>query len=225
MLSLHRKNFMLRVLGGAAALILFVLIPATAAHADGVYTNPFAGDTYYVGRTDMGVDLCLSKGEPIRAIGDGVVTGIMHNWFEGQPYIWYQLTDGPNAGRYVYVAEQIWHLAHVGQVLKKGDIVARYAAKGTCIETGWSASSGWTMAQATTGYHEGQRTVSGVAFAHFLMSLGVQGQFELVPSATSARKHKRHKKRPSKKHPTTVKVVPVAVPLPATTTGVSPVLN
>jgi hypothetical protein len=202
MLSLHRKNFMLRVLGGAAALILLVLIPAAAARADGPYTNPFAGDNYYVGRTDMGVDLCLSKGEPIRAVGDGVVTGIMRDWFDGQPYIWYQLTDGPNAGRYVYVAEQIWHLAHIGQVLHKGDVVARYSPKGTCIETGWSSASGWTMAQATTGYHEGQVTVSGVAFAHFLMSLGVQGQFELVPSVTSARAmHKHHKKHPvSKKH-------------------------
>jgi hypothetical protein len=53
------------------------------------------------------------------------------------------------------------------------------------------------MAQVTTGYTEGQVTVSGVAFARFLMSLGVQGPFELVPSATSARrKHKHpHKKQ------------------------------
>jgi hypothetical protein len=143
----------------------------------------------------MGVDFCLTKGEPIRAVGDGVVVGIIHNWFEGQPYIWYQLTDGPNAGRYVYVAEQIWHLAHVGQTLNAGDVVARYAPKGTCIETGWGTSTGWTLAQTTTGYHEGQRTVAGVGFAHFLQLVGVDGPFELVPSATGARaKHKRHKK-------------------------------
>jgi hypothetical protein len=227
MLSLHRKNFMLRVLGGAAALILLVLIPAAAARADGAYTNPFAGDNYYTGRTDMGVDFCLTKGAPIRAIGDGVVVGINRDWFDGQPYIWYQLTNGPQAGRYVYVAEQIWHLAHVGQTLQAGDVVARYAPKGTCIETGWGTSTGWTLAQTTTGYHEGQRTVAGVSFAHFLLSLGVQGPFELVPSATSARaKHKRkHKKPAHKKHPITVKVVPVPVPVPATVTGVSPVTS
>jgi hypothetical protein len=201
MLSLHGKNFVLRVLVCAAALISFVLIPAAGAKAQGVYQNPFAGDTYYTGRTDMGVDLCLSKGEPIRAIGDGVVVGIMRNWYAGQPYVWYQLTGGPDAGRYVYVAEQIWHLARVGQVLQAGDVVARYAPKGSCIETGWSTSGGWTLAQSTTGYTEGQRTVAGVSFAHFLQSLGVQGPFELVPSATTARnKHKKpHKKHTVKK--------------------------
>ncbi len=196
MLSLHRKNNVLRVLACAAALISIVLIPAASANAQAAYQNPFAGESYYTGRTDMGVDLCLEKGEPIRAIGDGVVVGIMHDWYAGQPYLWYQLTGGPYAGRYVYIAEQIWHLAHVGQVLHAGDVVARYAPKGSCIETGWSASSGWTLAQSTTGYKEGQRTVAGVAFARFLQSLGVQGPFELVPSATDARakKHKKHRK-------------------------------
>jgi hypothetical protein len=200
MLSLHRKNFALRVLVCAAALILSVLIPATAAHAQGVYRNPFAGDTYYTGRTDMGVDLCLTRGEPIRAVGDGVVVGVIPNWFEGEPYIWYQLTNGPDAGRYVYVAEQITHLARIGQVLKAGQPVARYAASGTCIETGWSSYDGWTMAQVTTGYTEGEVTVSGVAFAHFLMSVGVQGPFELVPSAASARAMLKHQHPQKKKH-------------------------
>jgi hypothetical protein len=196
MISLHRTYFMLRVLVCTAALILSVLMPAAVAHAQGVYRDPFDGDTYYPGRTDMGVDFCLDKSEPIRAVGDGVVVGIIRNWFERQPYIWYQLTDGPDAGRYVYVAEQITHLAHIGQVLHAGEPVARYTAKGTCIETGWNAYDGRTMAQVTTDYTEGRVTVSGVAFARFLMSLGVQGPFELVPSATSARlKHKRPHKR------------------------------
>jgi hypothetical protein len=192
MLSLHRKNLALRALGCAATLILLLLVPAKSAYAQGAYTNPFAGDNYYVGRTDMGVDVCLSPGDPIRAVGNGVVVGVIHNWYKGQPYIWYQLTSGPNTGRYVYVAEQIAHLARIGQVLRPGQPIARYAARGTCIETGWSASSGWTWAQATTGYHEGQATAAGVSFAHFLISLGVQGNFELTASAAKA--HKKHKR-------------------------------
>lgn len=195
MLSLNRKNLMLRVLVCVAALILFVLVPADRAHAQSVYSDPFAGDTYYVGRTDMGVDLCLTPGEPIRAIGDGVVIGIDRNWFEGEPYIWYELTNGPEAGRYVYVAEEITHLAHVGQTLRAGQTVARFAAKGTCIETGWGADDGWTLAQVTTGYTEGEVTDSGVSFAHFLISLGVQGDFELVPSAKKAKAAKAARKR------------------------------
>src|SRR5206468_13009719 len=121
------------------------------AQAASAYQNPFAAEQPYVGRTDMGVDVCLSPGDPIRAVGNGVVVGVMRNWFEKQPYIWYQLTAGPDAGRYTHIAEQINHLAPVGSTLQAGDVVARYAAKGTCIEIGWSAANGATLAQATTG--------------------------------------------------------------------------
>lgn len=146
------------------------------------YGNPLSGDSYILGRTDMGVDFCLRRGAPIRAVGDGVVVGISPDWFEGQPYIWYQLLDGPNAGRYVYVAEQINRLAQIGAPLSAGQPVAHYRRHGTCIETGWSAADGSTLAQATTGYYEGEVTRAGVAFAHFLRSVGVLGRFELKPS-------------------------------------------
>jgi murein DD-endopeptidase MepM/ murein hydrolase activator NlpD len=146
------------------------------------YWDPFAGDHYIAGRTDMGVDFCLKPGAPIRAIGDGLVVGMSPDWFENQPYVWYQLVDGPDAGRYVYVAEQINRLAHIGGGLSAGQPVAYFRRRGTCIETGWSAADGATLAQATTGYHEGQVTRAGVAFARFLVSLGVLGQFELHPT-------------------------------------------
>jgi len=167
---------------------------ATAANYTG-YVNPFGGDTYYTERTDMGVDFCLTPGEPIRAIGDATVVGVMRNWFVGQPYIWYQLLDGPEAGRYVYVAEQIHRLARVGTQLTAGEPVAYFKRRGTCIEAGWSAADGATWAQATTGYHEGQVTKAGVSFARFLISLGVQGPFELHPTPPPKRKHTHRKKR------------------------------
>lgn len=183
---------------GAAALLTGLLIPAGHAQATG-YVNPFAGEQPYVGRTDMGVDLCLFPGNPIRAVGDGVVVGIQKNWSQGQPYIWYQLTDGPDAGQYVYVAEQIKDLAHVGQTLQAGDVVARYGNHGTCIETGWSTADGATMAQTTTGYTEGEVTKAGISFAHFLIAVGVQGIFELAaPQSQTARAN--HKRR---HHPVT----------------------
>ena len=186
---------------GAVALLTGLLIPAGHAQAAG-HLNPFAGEQPSVGRTDMGVDVCLNPGNPIRAVGDGVVTGIQKDWSEGQPYIWYQLTDGPDAGQYVYVAEQITHLARVGQTLQAGDIIARYANRGSCIEIGWSAADGETMAQATTGYAEGDVTKSGISFAHFLISVGVQGPFELsAPQSQTARATRRHTHR---HHPTAV---------------------
>jgi hypothetical protein len=127
----------------------------------------------------MGVDFCLTPGEPIHALGDGIVVGISPNWFEGQPYMWYELVDGPYAGRFVYVAEQIGKLAQVGAWLTAGQTIARYNNTGTCIETGWSAVDGATLAQATTGYSEGHVTQAGVSFAQFLGRLGVRGGLEL----------------------------------------------
>lgn len=160
---------------------------AAGAYAAGAYESPFAGDTsYYVGRTDMGVDVCLRRGEPIRAIGSGVITGVIRDWYAHEPYIWYELTSGPDSGRYVYVAEQITGLARVGQAVRRGQPVARFARRGTCIETGWASASGWTLAQVTTGYTEGQVTDAGVSFARLLISLGVRGNFELVPTKPSS---------------------------------------
>jgi hypothetical protein len=175
----------------AAALLVAV---AGAQAASTPYQNPFSGEQPYIGRTDMGVDLCLSPGDPIRAVGDGVVAGVMRNWAGREPYLWYELTGGADAGRYVYVAEQITNLARLGQTLRAGDVIARYARKGTCIETGWSTASGATLAQATTGYTEGEVTVAGVSFARFLISLGVQGTFDLIPAHTS-------RVKPTTKHP------------------------
>lgn len=164
------------------------------------YVNPLSGDRYFTERTDMGVDFCLTPGEPIRALGDAVVAGVSPDWFDFEPYIWYRLLDGPDAGRYVYVAEQITRLAHVGAHLSAGQPVAFYKRTGTCIETGWSAPDGATLAQVTTGYTEGQITVAGVSFARFLISLGVRGRFELKPSPVKARRKPlyRRSRLPSK---------------------------
>src|SRR5436309_15766515 len=91
----------------ACALAAAIALNAAGAQAAAAYQNPFSGTQPYVGRTDMGVDVCMSAGDPIRAIGNGVVAGVIRNWYQKQPYIWYELTDGPQAGHYVYVAEQI----------------------------------------------------------------------------------------------------------------------
>jgi hypothetical protein len=104
------------------------------------------------------------------------------DWFEGQPYIWYRLIDGPDTGRYVYVAEEINRLARIGTQLSAGQPVAYFTNSGTCIEMGWGTPGWQTLAQATTGYYEGERTLAGMSFAHFLISRGVHGPFELSPT-------------------------------------------
>lgn len=199
----------------ALAGVLAALSLAAPAVAS-AYSSPFDGQPV-VGRTDMGIDFCLTPGDPIRAVGAGTVIGVMPNWYARQPYIWYQLSDGPQAGQYVYVAEQIDHLAKVGQTLHAGDVIARYAKQGSCLETGWSIADGEALAQATTGYTDGQATQAGVSFARFLMTLGVQGQFDLTVSTPPASRvqtatiHKRHRRHRAVPVPTSA---PVSAPAP-----------
>jgi hypothetical protein len=138
------------------------------------YFNPLAGIRYMTSRTDRGVDFCRHPGAPIRALGDGVIVGIIPGWFNQQPYVCYRLSDGRYAGRYVYVAEQIRSLPRIGARVRAGQPLAYYAQQGTCIEIGWSGANGATLAQSTTGYYEGQATPAGASFARFLSSLGVR---------------------------------------------------
>ena len=151
-----------------------------------VYQSPFGSDVVTWGRTDQGVDADLTPGAPIGVIGNARVTGVLAGWYNGQPLIYYQLLDGPDAGRYVYLAEQITGVrglastdpratsslrAEVGHTLSKGQRIAYYATSGTGIETGWATSSGETLARATTGYAEGQVTPAGSSFRSFLQGL------------------------------------------------------
>lgn len=206
-----------RLLACWSSAVAIGLACAGVASASSGYVSPFPNPGYFIGRTDMGVDACLSPGDPIAAVGDSVIVGVQHDWFEKQPYIWYQLTDGPNAGQFVYVAEQIDHLAAVGQQVSAGQTIARYAKKGSCLETGWSAANGQTLAVATTGYTEGQVTPAGISFARFLIAHGVQGSFELKapPAHTASHKHRTSTPKPAPKPSTPSPAKPATPPAPS----------
>lgn len=134
------------------------------------YESPFHGAINW-GRSDQGTDVNLTTGSPITAVGEAEIKGIIPNWFQGEPFIWYKLLNGIDAGKYIYVAEQINKLAKVGQILKAGQPVAYYAPTGTGIETGWATAGGQTLARSTTGYQEGEATPAGKAFTDFLHGL------------------------------------------------------
>ena len=156
---------------------LIALSCALAAFAAGAqtawaYESPFAGTGAYIGRTDMGVDACLTPGDPVRAVGAGVVIGVIKDWYAGQPLVYFELLDGRDAGRVQYVAEQITDIAPPGTILQRGQPIARYASKGTAIEYGWSTINGITLAKATTGYEEGQVTPAGRSIRRWLNALG-----------------------------------------------------
>jgi hypothetical protein len=123
-------------------------------------------------RTDQGVDAVLPVGAPILAPCEIKILDIEPDWYAGQPLVYWELLDGPDAGRVQYVAEEITDIAKPGLILQQGQAIARYASSGTAIEFGWSTPSGITLAVATTGYEEGEITPAGRAMRAWLNSLG-----------------------------------------------------
>ena len=123
-------------------------------------------------RTDQGVDATMPAGAAILAPCRVKILDIEPNWYAGQPLIYFELLEGPDAGKVQYVAEEITQLARPGSILQQGQPVARFAASGTGIEYGWSTIRGVTLAMATTGYEEGQVTPAGRSIREWLNSLG-----------------------------------------------------
>jgi hypothetical protein len=138
------------------------------------YINPL----YYVTccgrweRTDQGVDATMPVGAPILAPSTVKILDIEPDWYAGQPLVYFELLDGPDAGKVQYVAEEITDVAPAGSFLQRGQPIARFAASGTGIEYGWSTLNGITLAQATTGYEEGQATPAGQSMRDWLNALG-----------------------------------------------------
>jgi hypothetical protein len=138
---------------------------------DARYINPLAYVTTW-GRTDQGVDATMPVGAPILAPCGVKFLAVEPNWYAGQPLVYYELLEGPDAGRVQYVAEQITAIARPGTILQRGQAIARYAPTGTAIEFGWSTLNGVTLARATTGYEEGQVTPAGLSIRAWLNALG-----------------------------------------------------
>jgi len=148
-------------------------------HLELVYA-PITNSTYidplqYVNhweRTDQGVDANMPVGAPILAPGRIKILAVEPNWYAGQPLVYWELLDGPQAGMVQYVAEEITDIARPGLILEQGQVIARYAPSGTGIEFGWSTPNGTTMAVATSGYEEGQITPAGSWMRKWLNRLG-----------------------------------------------------
>ena len=112
--------------------------------AAGQYVNPLADARVTPERIDQGVDYAGSG--PLRALGDGKITyvGTSGTGWPGA-FIEYQLTDGSQAGRYVYYAEGINPAPglHVGQPIQAGQPIAQIVAGDSSgIEIGWGAGIG-----------------------------------------------------------------------------------
>lgn len=129
-------------------------------------------------RIDQGVDF-IGSGD-ILAMGNGQVIETGGGGWPGGPYMTYKLLDGPDAGKVVYVAENIRPVVKAGDTVKAGQKIATMFNGGTGIETGWSNSAGTAplSQDAAAGGISGADlpkggTKVGRDYENFLVSVGV----------------------------------------------------
>jgi hypothetical protein len=149
---------------------------STGPVSTGGYVNPFARASVSPERIDQGVDYGGSG--PLQALGDGKVTyvGTSGTGWPGA-FIEWRLSDGPDAGRYVYYAEGIVPARglHVGSRISAGQVIATMTSG---IEVGWGAGIGtesYAMqhGQWNSGMDSGNvATPAGKDFSALIAALG-----------------------------------------------------
>lgn len=145
----------------------------------GGYVNPLAHASVTPERIDQGVDYAGSG--PLEALGDGQITyvGTTNTGWPGA-FIEFRLLNGPDAGRYVYYAENIGPAKglHVGQKVSAGQTIATIYSGGSGIEIGWGANVGtetYAMQHGQWGSNSDSNNVAtpaGRNFSALIASLG-----------------------------------------------------
>ena len=106
------------------------------------YRNPLRAVSGLVPeRIDEGVDFAGSG--PVYALGDAVVTYAGENaGWPGGGWITYRLTDGPDVGLMVYLAEDVTTTVQAGQHVTSSTVIGNMFNGGDGIETGWAQPTG-----------------------------------------------------------------------------------
>jgi hypothetical protein len=143
------------------------------------YYNPLRGIGDLVPeRIDMGVD--FSGSGPVYPVGYAVITsatGEADGW-PGGGWITYQLTNGPDAGLTVYVAEDVVPTVLPGTRVTPWTVIGEMFQGYDGIETGWAQSDAAQSELAEAAAPEAGGvgpfpTAIGVNFDELLQSLGV----------------------------------------------------
>jgi murein DD-endopeptidase MepM/ murein hydrolase activator NlpD len=155
-----------------------------AASAPFAAIDPFTGGTDYSALTtaryagaDQGVD--FTGPGPVKAVGNGLVTRLVSGgsgWSGEGALLVYQLLDGPQRGRFVYVAEDFRARPglKVGDRVKAGSVigVATGSGKAPGIEVGFAQNAHGTAYGTTKDGKPGGPTPRfGIAFRNFILSL------------------------------------------------------
>jgi pilus assembly protein CpaE len=143
------------------------------------YVNPFRNSVGLVAeRIDQGVD--YSGQGQIDAIGNGTIEFSQpagpYSW-PGNWYLAYQLDDGIEQGKWIYIAEDVTPVKNwqPGDKVSAGEPLLTFGPnEGHGIETGWAqkVAGGFPNAIAHSQYHEGDRTAAGQDFSNLLQLLG-----------------------------------------------------
>ena len=153
--------------------------PSASGNPQPTYGNPLrAVEGLIPERVDMGVDFGGSG--PVYPLGDAVITnatGSSSGW-PGGGWITYKLTDGPDAGLMVYVAEDVQPAVAVGEVVTPSTVIATMYNGGDGIETGWAMPDGASAESELSeagGIGGGGPfpTMVGQSFENLLRGLGV----------------------------------------------------
>ena len=163
------------------------------------YVNPLrAVRGLEASRIDMGVD--YSGAGPVLAIGTARVvfakqdvSGPESCWGKtcappGSGMVVYRLLDGPFAGKYVYIVENITVRVRKGETVQAGQRIAVLHEGSPNLEIGWAAGRGAETLAVARG-HEcactdpgGWSSIEGRNFDHLLMWLGApSGYLTSIP--------------------------------------------
>jgi murein DD-endopeptidase MepM/ murein hydrolase activator NlpD len=106
------------------------------------YVNPLRSVSGLVPeRIDEGVD--FGGTGPVYALGDAIVTNAGENaGWPGGGWITYRLTDGPDQGLMVFLAEDVTPTVQAGQHVTPSTVIANMFNGGDGIETGWAQPTG-----------------------------------------------------------------------------------
>lgn len=122
------------------------------------------------GRIDQGKDWGGSG--PVYAIGSGVVlTANKWNGWPGTGGLVYKITEGPLAGKLIYLEEDVKVMVKAGQRITAGQHIAQATGGGSGIEMGFANKSGTGPLDPYAGRPDGTPTGGGKSFAQLVDSL------------------------------------------------------